>query len=95
MVGHTRQTWLSALTYDTTRKLTAAGQVMNTMTTQENFAQFLNVPENAQRINHLVEDVRYALMEYQVCAPENLNPILSNTCLRLHYNKRSMTRVVS
>ena len=68
---------------------------MDTMVTRENFAQFLSIPENAQRVNHLVEDIRHALMEYQVCAPERLNPITSNICLRLHYNKRSMTRAVS
>jgi len=54
---------------------------MDTIVAHENFAHFLNVPENAQRINHLVEDVRYALMEYQVCAPEILNPIRSNIYL--------------
>ena len=78
-----------------TRKLTVAGQAMDTMTNQENFAHFLSFPENAQRINHLVEDVRYALMEYQVCAPERLDPIVSNICLRLLYNERSTSRAVS
>ena len=58
-----------------------AGQVMDTMVAHENFAHFLNIPENAQRINHLVEDVRYALMEYQVCTLERLNSIVSNICL--------------
>ena len=79
----------------TTRKLTVASQDMDSMMAQGDFAQFLSVLENAQRINHLVEDVRYALMEYQVCAPENLNPILSNIYLRLHWNKRFMTRAAS
>ena len=71
------------------------GQVMDAMMTQENLAHFLSVPENAQRVNSLVEDVRYALMEYQVCAPERLNSIVSNICLRLRCNKRSLTRAVS
>jgi len=61
--------------------LIVADRVMDTMVAHENFAHFLNIPENAQRVNHLVEDVRYALMEYQVCAPERLDPITSNICL--------------
>ena len=72
-----------------------AGQVMDTMINQENFAHFLSIPENAQRINYLVEDVRYAIMEYQVCAPERPDPNASNICLRPHYNERSTTRAVS
>ena len=43
------------------------GQTMESMTTQENFTHLLNDPENAQRLNGLVEDIRYALMDYQVC----------------------------
>jgi len=68
---------------------------MGSMMTRENIAHFFNIPENAQKMNSLVEDVRSALMEYQVCAPERLNPNVPDICLRLRYNKRSMTRAVS
>jgi hypothetical protein len=45
---------------------------MDSMTTQKDLADFLNNPENAQRLNGLVEDIRYALMDYQVCTPKKL-----------------------
>ena len=45
---------------------------MNSMTTQEDFADSLKDPENAQRLNNLVEDVRYALMDYRVCVPRDM-----------------------
>jgi len=48
------------------------GQAMNSMTTQEDFADSLKDPENAQRFNSLVEDIRYALMDYRVCVPRDL-----------------------
>ena len=48
------------------RKLEAIGQSMESVTTQEDLVDFLNNPENAQRVNGLVEDVRDALMGYQV-----------------------------
>ena len=38
------------------------------MTTREDPAYFLNSPENAWKLNDLVEGVRDALMDYQVCA---------------------------
>jgi len=34
---------------------------------QEEMMRFLANTENAQRINNLVEDIREALIEYQVC----------------------------
>ena len=52
------------------RELEEIGRAMNSMT-ENNLADFLNDPENAQRLNGLVEDVRYALMDYQVCIPKH------------------------
>jgi len=49
------------------RKLKEVGQTLEAMTTQNDLASFLNTPENSQRVNNCVEDIRYALMEYQVC----------------------------
>lgn len=83
------------LMYETTRKLTVASEAMDTMVAQEDLTHFLNNPENAQGLNCLVEDVRYALMEYQVCAPERPNSIIANICLRFHYSRRFTTRAVS
>jgi len=47
------------------------GQDMDSMTTQKNLALFLEKPENAQKLNELVQDIRYAMMDYQVCPPKN------------------------
>jgi len=55
--------------------------------------RFLTIPENAQRINTLVEDIFDALMEYQVYTLNYSLPTMSDTCTRLHCNKISMMRV--
>jgi len=52
----------------TTRKLKEIGQDMESMTNQNNLVDFLDDPGNAQWVNGLVEDIRYAMMDYQVCA---------------------------
>lgn len=74
------------------RKLKEVGQFMWPMMTRNDLADFLNNPENAQGLNVLVEDIRYALMDYQVCTPKQLTLVISNPCFRLHYDKTSMTR---
>ena len=53
------------------RELEEIGRAMNSMTTEDDLADFLNNPENAQRLNGLVEDISYALMDYQVCVPKH------------------------
>jgi len=50
--------------------LGAIGEDMHSVATQKNLAIFLNDPENAQKLDGLVQDIRYALMEYQVCSPK-------------------------
>jgi len=45
---------------------------MDSMTTQKDLADFLKTPRNAQKVNDLVEDIRYALMNYQVRIPKML-----------------------
>jgi len=42
------------------------GRTIDSVTAQEDLALFLKTPKNAQKLNDLVEDVRYALMDYQV-----------------------------
>jgi len=53
-----------------TRKLREIGQTMGSMTTQSGLGDFLNNSENAQRVDGLVEDIHYALLDYQVCVPQ-------------------------
>ena len=43
---------------------------MNAMMIRNDLGDFLNDPENAQRLDSLVEDVRYALIDYRVRAPK-------------------------
>ena len=52
------------------------------MTNQKNIAQFLNNTENAQKLSDLLDDIREAVMDYQVCTFEELALIASNVCLR-------------
>lgn len=77
------------------RKLQEVLRVMDSMTARKDLGCFLDVPENAQKFNGLVEDIRGALMSYQVCSPSRFTPTESNIYYRLHYNKTSMMRVVS
>jgi len=43
---------------------------MGSVATQEDLAIFLGIPKNAQEVNGLVEDIRDALMDYQVWFPK-------------------------
>jgi len=45
---------------------------MGSVATQEDLALFLGISKNAQKVNGLVEDIRDALMEYQVWSPNSL-----------------------
>ena len=65
------------------------------MTTQKDIAQFLNNTENAQKLNDLVDDIREAVMDYQVRIPNGLALTISNNCLRLPYNGMYITTPVS
>ena len=48
------------------RRLEEIGQAMDSMMTQDDLPDFLNNPGNAQKFHRLVEDIRYALIEYRV-----------------------------
>jgi len=54
------------------RKLKDISQAMDLMTTRKDLAPFLKNPENAYKANGQVEDIRSALMDYQVCSQKNL-----------------------
>jgi len=62
------------------RRLKEIGQDMDPMTTREDLAFFLKKPENAQKLNGLVQDIRYAVMDYQVCTPKGLALVMTNIC---------------
>ena len=57
-----------------TRKLQEVGQAMGSIATRNDLADFLKNPENAQRVDDLVEDIHYALMDYQVCSTPQAHP---------------------
>jgi len=65
------------------------------MATQKDLADFFKDLENAQKLNGLVEDIRGALMDYQVCAPKKPTLIPSNVWPRRRYNKKSTMRTAS
>ena len=52
---------------------------------------FFNNAENAGKLGDLVEDIRDAIMEYQVCVLSLWISIGSNICVRLRCSKESMT----
>ena len=52
------------------RKLEEAGQAMDSIATLNDLPNFLNDPENAQKLNGLVDDIRHALIEYRVSTPK-------------------------
>lgn len=65
------------------------------MATPNDPAQPPKKSENEQKLDSLLEDIRYALMDYQVRTPKRLASDVSNMYLRLHYNKNSTTKTVS
>jgi hypothetical protein len=59
------------------------------MATQRDIVQFLNNTDNAQKLNGLVDDIREAVIDYQVRISEGLALIMSNVRFRLPYNRTS------
>ena len=76
------------------RKLEDVCQALDLMTTQGDVAKFLENAGNAQKLNDLVDDIREAVMDYQVRASKGLAFTASNVCLRLPYNGISITTPV-
>ena len=68
---------------------------MDSVVAQSGLTDFTSRLEDTWKVNGLVEDIRRALMDYQVCTPKRLAPILSKICLRLRYNKTSTIRMFS
>ena len=68
---------------------------MGLMAAQRNIAQFLSNAENAQKLNDLVDDIREAVMDYQVRAESRgASPVVSNICFRLRYTRTSTKTLV-
>jgi len=65
------------------RKLGDVHQDLVPLAEQGNIVGFLTSAENVQRINGLVEDIREALMDYQVCVLNYLPPPCSTLVLDL------------
>ena len=77
------------------RKLEGVRQALGQVSAQKDIAQFLNNADNAQKLNDLVEDIREAVMDYQVRASEGLVLNASNLRPRLPYNEISITTPVN
>jgi len=54
---------------------------------------FLNV-KNSEKLGGLAEDIRDAMMEYQVCTSLQFIFTTSKACTRPHYSKISTTKLV-
>ena len=65
---------------------------MDLIKTQSDLPDFLNDPENVQRLNALVEDIRYAFMDYQVCTTKWFPLLASNARFRFRYRQIYTTR---
>ena len=56
---------------------------------------FFNNVENADKLSGAVEDIRDAMMEYQVCIRHRSSISASDVRTRLHYSRISTTRTAS
>ena len=76
------------------RKLEDIHQSLTIPAEEGQALEFLINAENVRKINDLVEDIREALMEYQVCMSNCLSYAMSDVRVRPHCNKISTKRVV-
>ena len=76
------------------RKLKGVRQALDRMAVQEDIARFLNNTDNAQKLNDLMEDIREAVMDYQVRTSKGLVFITSNVRPRLPYSEISISAPV-
>ena len=51
--------------------------------------------KNEQKLNNLLGDIRYALMDYQVCTPKRFGLDVSDIYLRLHCSEKSTIKTAS
>ena len=76
------------------RKLERIHKNLAQLAKQGTVEGFLKNVWNAERLGGLLEDVRDAMMEYQVCLAKPPLIVVSDGKTRHRYNKISMTRVV-
>ena len=95
-MSYIEQQWELDLTQRIVRKLENVCQDLALLKAQGNIEGFFNNTENADNLSSLLEDIRDAMLEYQVC---NLRSTcmshISNGRTRLRYSKISMTKAVS
>ena len=77
------------------RKLGHVLQGLNLLEDQGTVEGFFSNVENADKLAGLVEDVRDAVMDYQVCDQSNDHSSISDTPFRLSCNKTSITRAAN
>ena len=80
---------------DIGRKLQDVCQGLAPLEEQGKVEGFFNNVQNADKLRGLVEDIRDAMMEYQVCFHSLSISGTSEIRTRLHYSKISTTRAVS
>ena len=80
----------SLTTTDDIRKLTTIVGELVPLAKQSSIEGFMKNPKNAEKLGGLVDDVRDAMTEYQVC-PLSSTPALVNICARRRCNKISTT----
>ena len=75
------------------RKLDNVLQDLIPLAERGKITRFLNSVEDVDKLGGLVEDIRDAMMDYQVCPPIT-TLIISNVYVRHHCNGISITRTV-
>ena len=75
------------------RKLEDVHQDLTLLAEQGKVEGFFNNVQNADRLGSMVEDIRDAMMEYQVCARELSVSGTSDVCDRPRCNRISMTGI--
>ena len=76
------------------RKLEDVRRDLARLAEQGKVEGFFNNVQNVDKLGSMVEDIRDAMMEYQVCIYELSVSGTSDVCARPRYSKISTTRVV-
>ena len=79
----------------TVRKLTEILRELELLTEQGRVTGFFNNVENADKLGGLVEDIRDAVMDYQVRIQHDAHFLVLDIRFRLFYNKIYTTKVAS
>ena len=93
--AHTLQCRELSLTCEVTRKLEDVRQDLAPLEEQGKTKGFFNNVKNADKLGGLIEDIRDAILEYQVCIRDLSIFPTSDVRTRPRYSKLSMTRVVA